>query len=498
MIRYYTSAVSLLVTAFAFGQTQHSAYTAVGKGVATTFLTDYQSLGVNNSALGWGTGYDDKTTTMGTSEFGFGITSPALDKERVDNAFKGIQNTIFDRDNESFDLDAQREAAAEYAEAGIAIDADYNWFGLSYQSEDFGGIAVAIRERYSWFSQLNEQTSDLVFRGKLSNYFDSLDIYMDGEISTIANSPDLSEDTLNAVIRGRSNDPSRLSEITDGSGIRMSWNREFNIGYGRRIVGEDSTFALYGGVGGRFIRSIAMFDFSSSDGELSLNSAISPFYEIDYGDVALDNPSSLLEKDGLLPQVTGNGYGVDLSLSAIIFKKLKLAAAVNNFGSITYDKNVYSVRDTSIQELSVSGLDDYDVTESMSQLLQNGGLFNLVGEESHTVSNPANIRFGGSIELGRMFNVGVDVIAPFSSDTPGSLENPVVSIGGDFKPTKWLHLSTGYFGGGIYSHNIPVGVNFVLSEGTYEFGIASRDALAFFIDDTNSVSAALGFARIRF
>jgi len=59
-------------------------------------------------------------------------------------------------------------------------------------------------------------------------------------------------------------------------------------------------------------------------------------------------------------------------------------------------------------------------------------------------------------------------------------------------------LSMGYLGGGIYKHNMPVGINFILGGGTYEFGISSRDALTFFLDDSNSISSAFGFARVRF
>jgi hypothetical protein len=38
----------------------------------------------------------------------------------------------------------------------------------------------------------------------------------------------------------------------------------------------------------------------------------------------------------------------------------------------------------------------------------------------------------------------------------------------------------------------------VLKGGAYEFGIASRDAVTFFKDNAPSISAAMGFARIRF
>lgn len=482
----------LLLAGSVFTQTQYSAYTAIGKGVATTFLNDYQSLGINSSALGWGPSYDGKSVTFGTQEFAFGMTSPNLDKDKLGNASQALLNTLRDRENADFDLDAQLEAAGDYAETGIAINADYNWFGASFYNEKFGGIAISARTTYNFFAQLNEQTSDIVFRGRLAGYFDSLTIAMNGDTSMIANATGLSQDTLNAVIRGTSSSPQTLSQLTDGTKINFSWNREFNFGYGRKIVG-DSTFTLYGGIGGRIIQSIGMFDFESSDGDLRAKSSLSPLFQVDYND-----PNALSSNQGLLPDVTGNGYGIDLSLSAMLLKKIRVAAAVNNIGAVTYNTNVYTVRDTLVTTVTMPGLDDYDATSSMQQLVQDGSIMSLIGQEEMVIQNPATFRMGGSIELGKMFNVGLDVIAPFNADAPGSLQNAVVSVGGDFKPVEWLHISAGYFGGGIYANNIPVGINFVLGGGTYEFGIASRDALSFFLRDGNSISMAFGFARFRF
>lgn len=486
------------ISTFSMAQTQHSAYTAIGKGVATTFLTDYQAIGINASALGWGTGYKGKSFTLGTTEFAFGMSSPDLDKERLGNASSAILNTIRGKENNDFDIDKQREAVADYAESGITVNADYNWFGASYQSEKFGGIGVAVREKYNWYSKLNEETTDIVFRGRLSSYFDSLTIAIGGDTSRIANSSNLSEDTLSAVIRGTVNDPLSLSEITEGSEIKFSWNREYNIGYGRKIFGEDSTFALYGGVGARYIQSVAMFDLESNQDGLSLQSAISPFYDIDYGNVGVSNPTSLSQNGGILPKAAGKGYGFDISASIILLKNIKIAAAVNNIGRITYNRNVYSVRDTIVGSMTLPGLADYDVTEAMTQLVQDGSILSLVAEEKHVVTNPATFRLGGSIEFFDKLDVGIDVVAPFNRNSPGSIQNAVVAVGGDFKPVKWLNLSAGYFGGGVYSHNIPVGVNFVLGDGAYEFGISSRDALSFFLEDSNSLSGAFGFARVRF
>ena len=63
-------------------QTQGISYTAVGKGVATTFVTDYHSLGVNTSALGWKNEYDKKFT-MGMTEFNLGMYSDSLNVDRL-------------------------------------------------------------------------------------------------------------------------------------------------------------------------------------------------------------------------------------------------------------------------------------------------------------------------------------------------------------------------------------------------------------------------------
>ena len=148
--------------------------------------------------------------------------------------------------------------------------------------------------------------------------------------------------------------------------------------------------------------------------------------------------------------------------------------------------------------MDIAGLANYDVTNSVYSLLEDGGVFNLVGEEKYTLRNAATYRLGASIQLGKRIHVGMDIVGPFNQDNPGSLTNPVISLGGEIRVLKWLHLSAGYLGGGIYKHNIPVGVNFVFGGGTYECGISSRDALTFFVDGSNSISAAFGFARVRF
>ncbi|MCH2228889.1 MAG: DUF5723 family protein [Crocinitomicaceae bacterium] len=489
----YYLLITLFFGSYAIGQTQGVAYTAAGKGVATTFLTDYHCLGVNSSALGWGTGYEGKKFTIGMTEFGVGLYSDSLNKDKLNKLYKTIRNDITGKDQDPANWQEQSDNAADYLQSGLSIDAHYNWFGFSFQTEKFGGIAFNIQEQYSWYSRLNEETTDIIFRGKLSSYLDQLTL-SDG--SVIANTDNISQDTLDMVVEGSFSVPIQLSSLTSGSKIRFSWNRHYNLGYGLKLFG-DSTFALYAGIGGRFIQSTALFNMSSDADGLLFYSSVSPSFDIDYGAIANTNPSTYTQT-GSIPKTVGNGYGLDFSVSAKLFNRLKVGLAVNNIGSVTYKRNVYRVSDTLITNIRLDGLQNYNITDALDQFLNDGGLINLVGEEEIVVKNAANIRLGASLDFGDMISVGADVVAPFNTDNPGGIQNAVYSVGGDFRPVKWLTLSAGYYGGGIYAHNIPVGINFILGNGTYEFGISSRDALSFFLQNSNSVSTAFGVARFRF
>jgi hypothetical protein len=489
------SALVLLLAAFpAISQTQGVAFSTVGKGVATPFVTDYHSLGINVSALGWGTGYEGKRFTVGSTEFNFGVFSEELDSDKLKSFTRALYRSAVSKDNDGFDYEAQKKAAAEYAEAGIGATFDFNWAGFAFQNEKFGGIAFNIRENYQYYSKLNRTTTDILFRGKLANIFDSLTLVFGNDTSTVANYQNMSPDSLRAVIEGKLGIPLSVSKITEGSRIKMVWNRSYNIGYGRKIFG-DSSFALYGGVGARLIQSMAMFDLESNNG-LRVSTSITPAFDIDYGNIG---GSNFIDYKGGIPPAVGNGYGLDFALSAMLFKKLRISAAVNNIGSVTYTKNSYTVRDSLIGAFNLNGIsNETDITQTVNQLLREGGILSLQGTEKIKVNNAADFRIGASFVPMNRLRLGIDVVAPFDKENPGSLQNAVVSVGGDFAPLKWLVLNAGYFGGGVYKSNVPLGITFVLRDGAYEFGFASRDALSFFTKNSHSVSLAMCIARFRF
>ena len=488
------AAISLLHSA-ANAQTQGIAYPTVGKGVATTFVTDYHSLGINSSTLGWGNKYS-KSITTGITESSFGMYSDSLNVDKLKSLWQAVRSDWRDETSDAT-WEEQRQNAIDYMNSGIAFDANFNWLGFSYQNEKFGGIAFSINESYNWYSQMNEDMTDLIFRGRLSSYFDSLTVVFGTDTSQIVNHATLSDDTLQNVIMGTLSAPLMLSQLTSGSSVKFTWNRYYNVGYGRKLFGNDSTFALYGGIGGRFIQSMAMFDMESDANTIKMFTSYNPNYEFDYGAIANFNPSDYTVQS-FIPKPVGSGYGVDLSVSTVLFGNIRVAAAVNNIGSVTYTRNVYTVQDTLVGQMSLAGLDNANLTNAAYSLLEDGGIVNLVGQEKYVVKNASNYRFGASMEIGEFTRFGFDVVGPFNPDNPGSLANPVISVGGDIRPLEWLYISAGYLGGGIYKHNIPLGINFVVGGGTYEFGISSRDALSFIVDGSNSISTAFGFVRFRF
>jgi hypothetical protein len=497
MKHFYALILSFFIVPFSFSQTQNIAFTAVGKGVATTFLTDYHCLGINSSMLGLGTGFQGKRFTMGSSEFGFGIYSDSLSVDKLRNLSKAVRSSITNKSLDSLDYQRQIEATAQYAQAGVAMFAEFNWMGFSFQNEKFGGIAFNIRENYQWYSKFNDKTTDLIFRGKLASLFDSVTVDFGGVQTTVAYDENMSQDSLDAVVSGKIAVPINLSAITKGSELRMVWNRSYNLGYGRKLFGKDSVFTVYGGIGGRIISSMAMFNMVSDDDGLVMYTSLTPSLNVNF-DPTIPGTNPLTSSSGLLPPSVGQGYGVDLSATVEIGKFLRMSAAVNNIGSVTYKRNVYRVADTLFGDFSLSGLSSEDITKTVNQMLQEGGLLKLEGQEKYVLANAADFRLGASLKFKEFAHFGIDFVAPFNKDNPGSIQNAVIAVGGEIRPAKWLALNVGYFGGGIYKSNIPCGITFILKNGGYEFGIASRDALTFFTKNSNCISGALGFARFRF
>jgi hypothetical protein len=483
-------ALSLLASVSSIAQNEFIAYPATGKGVSSTFVTDYHCLGINPANLGWQS--YEKSVTMGSSEFGLSIHSDSLAKQDLRDNIWGVARSG-SLDTLSYD---QKIYAMNSFASDFAFNWDYNMFGISYQNPKFGGIAFSLRSRATWASSFSTEFSSMLFQGSFSNYFDTLQYFDGTDTVNIANYENMRPDSAGNVLGGTASVPLNISDLVGDSYLRLSLNREYHIGYGRRLLNIDSVFSLYGGIGFKYIQGIAMMDLSTDEnGVLQMYSAFSPGFQIDYA-AGLNS----------LPQQTqtfwrssvGQGFGLDIGANITIFNKLHLAASVTNIGSMTYTGNVYEMVDTLVVSYTQDGLDDMNIANSVPEMLEESGLFTLRGLTEKKVSLPGTLRFGASIELGKFAHIGAEIVAPFN-DVPGSINGFAYGLGGDIKLAKGkVILMAGFTGGGGYDMQVPLGINFCFGGGAYEVGVASRDAVTFFSQNSPTISAAFGFARVRF
>lgn len=494
MKKFYISLFTLASTA-TFAQQENSSFTNTGRGCATTFATDYQTVGINPANLGWDWKYSDKKFALGFVETAASLHSDSLNKSDLRN----VINAAISGHSSDFTYDQKKRAGQNFAEGGFAVNVDVGTFGAALTTKKAGGFAFRINDHFQFFCQLGSTASNLLFQGKTSNIFDSLTITTaNGQSYNIHNHPNLPADTANMVSQGfSSNAPKLISQVLNNTHMTMMWTRDYNLSYGKKLFG-DSTFAMFAGIGAKYVQGLALLDIEDKNNHLSSYSSLSPAFNIQYGQAAADAHAVI--GSGFPPKTVGNGFGMDFGLNAIIANKLKLGVALINVGSITWKGNVYSLKDTFVVKTQNAGLNNYNILNQLGTAFgNNGSLFKLEGQKSIVTQLPGVFRAGASLMLHRKFEVGVDMIVPVVSyQVPGSFKDPVLSFGLDWMPVRWLKLQGGFVHGGNYGNQVPIGIIFVTGGGTYEAGIASRDAVIFFTHNGPTLSISTGFLRFRF
>ncbi len=491
----------LLSSLCVFSQQEFSSFCNTGHGGATTFATDYQATGINPSNLGWLPKYPDKKVTMGFMEFTGSVYSDSLRKDNLRNSMVDL----ITGNNTGMSYAAKIQAVNNFTQSGFTMNADFGSFGIAVNTKIAGGFAFRINDHFQWYSKLGSQAANLIFLGNTSSLFDQLTIQVgtgsSATTQTISNHPNLSADTAAMVVKGTSTSPLLMSKILEGSKMTLTWYRDYNLSYGRKIVGIDSVFAWYGGIGLKYIQGMAMVDITSQKdangvAHLSGFSSLSPAFGVNYG-AAVAQANQVIGS-GFPPKSVGSGFGFDFGTSIIIKGKLKIGASIINIGSINWTGNVYQMKDTLMVNLTTKGVESFNLFSQLKNMLGPNGMFKVTGNQTYHTQLPGMVRAGASILLGRKAEVGVDFIIPTNTTIPGSYTNPIIGLGGDFMPVKWLRLQGGFITGGNYPFQIPMGIIFVGNGGSYEAGIASRDAITFFTQHGPTISLSTGFIRMRF
>lgn len=492
--------VCTLVSYTSLGQGEGSVFNSTGRGVSTTFATDYQSLGINPANLGWDKEFKGKTVAIGFGETGFSFSSKLINNENI----KGVKSFPL-----SFDLDASKKyndfaSLSSDLQDGLTFDFDSRLFGVALTTERFGGFAFSITERYKMNVSLSKDFADIMTYGFGAQYFDTLLVQNGSSVYTIANTPSnfdsLQRDTASTILAGKASNAKTIPELLNGSTLSVSWIREFNFGYGRQLI-KNEKFGLYAGIGVKYLQGMAIFDLNSTPSDLSAFLSYSP----SFGDIA--NPGFLTSGSYKvsLPKASGSGFGVDLGVNVKAFKRVKIGFAVNDIGSITWKKNTYSaVTDSVLSTFRVGGLyaDSSSIQGGTGTASFDSVLNNLVriqsGNFERRVFLPSTMRLGASIQFGKILEIGGEMITPLNSN-PGSFKSALFSVGGDLKLGP-LRLSSGLVFQNQEVLRVPAGFVFAPLNGTYEMGISTRDIrslIKFKETEVPMISAAFGFLRFR-
>jgi len=458
--------LGLLATTPALAQSALSNFSATGRGgVVTTFATDYQALGINPANLGR-QGTSLVSFTIG--EVGAGVGSQSLSSSQ-------LRQLVFDRGNALSATERTALVANLNNANALNINADATAFALAFTlPPGLGGLAVSVHQRLSGHAAFNQNSADIVVNGQqaalVQQYYDA------------AGNP-----------RGGS-PPPLLSAALDGTELQLALTNEFNIGYGVEVFNVPGVFTLTAGAGYRYIQGVGVADVRASGGSLLAYSSLSPVFDINYGSLATSPTFNYKSGSGLQP--VGAGHGFDVGLAAEVGKTLRLGVALTDLGSMTWTGNVVTANDQALSFPQYAGLTDYDVIRQLVNQFGASGqtLFQYQAAQERRASLPTKLRLGGGVRLSEYFEAGLDVTVPLNQ-VAGNLPAPFIGAGLDYKPVRWVRLSSGVSGGAGYSVGVPLGLTFVTP--VWEAGLSTRSVLGYFSESNPYASVALGFLRFR-
>jgi hypothetical protein len=466
LLCWLPAAFGLLAAVPALAQNEISNFSATGRGgVANTFARDYQALGINPANLGR-QGTSLVSFTVG--EVGAGIGSQSLTRSQFRQLLLHPNAAL---------TAAERTAlvANLNSKNALNLNADATAFGLALTlPPGLGGLAVAVRQRLSGHVALNQNSADILVNGQqaalVQQYYDA------------AGNP-----------RGGGSPP-LLSVALEGTELQMALTNEFNVGYGVEVLDVPGVFTLTAGAGYRYIQGLGVADVRISGGSLAAYSSLSPVFDIDYGNLA--SSSSFNYRSGQDLQPVGRGHGFDLGLAAEIGKIVRLGVSVTDMGSMTWSGNVVTANDQALVFPPYAGLTDHNVVQNIVNQFgdQRQALFTYQAAQERRASLPTKLRVGGGVRISELLEAGLDVTVPLNQ-VAGNLPAPFIGAGLDYKPRRWLRLSTGVSGGAGYGVSVPLGLTFVTP--VWEAGFSTRSVAGYFTENNPYASVALGFLRFR-
>lgn len=478
-------------------------YSVMGKGgMGTTFATDFHAIGINPANLGFRKSFRDPKLVIGLMEGGVSVLAEALNRNQ-------LFNTIFNPTKYNFTYEEKQAVANSFADKNFNADISFMWLGVSYSNDKLGGFAFSIRDRILFSALFNQTASEIAFMGFNAPYFPII-LLSNGKTIVKSQNPNLTSDQREQAYRGtfsNEDEAQNYSAILKGSRFSMSWVREYNLSYGKKIV-DLYNFSMHIGAGVRYVQGKGVIDLAAEDNKLTSSIiSLSPTFGLDFGtDPKIvqsptfsppDPSASFLEKFAFAKSV-GSGFGFDLGINMVIKRNLYIGAAINNIGSINWDGNVYDLTDGKLVSLEGTGFNTYNILTNAQSALQFAGdlsPFKWEGVKAQVRPLPSTFRFGASYEYFRTFHLGFDIIMPLNN-VSGNLKDPLYIVGGDWQINRLIKISSGVnYGGNSGKHvNIPAGITFSNNRRSLEVGLATLDfqSLVLSLGRSSTISIAAG------
>ena len=469
IFRFLPLVALLALPAAVRAQNELSNFTATGRGgVINTFAQDYQAIGINPANLGRP---GEATVAFTIGEGGVGLASRTLSKTL-------LKHILFDGGQSIGSAEKAALVKGFEGENALNFNFDATTLGLAISLPNgLGGLAFSNRQRVGAHLALNHNAADVIVNGR-----DAASIQQYYPTDPVTGRP-----------TGNGLPPPLLSTFLDGTSIQLAWTSEYNVSYGVRVL-DKVGFKLSAGAGYRYIQGIGIADIQVAGGNLMAYTALSPIFKVNYGQLA-SNPQFNFESGGGLHPV-GHGNGYDLGLAAEIGKVLRVGASVTDLGTMSWTGNVVVAADQKLQATTSTGIQTYNVLKELANQFDTNktNLFTYEATKERTAALPAKLRLGAGVRISSLFEVGIDFTAPLNK-VAGNLTSPFMGLGVDFKPARWLRLSSGVSSGAGYGTSLPLGVTVVSP--VWEAGISSRDVTGYFNEKSPYYSVALGFLRFK-
>lgn len=373
-------------------------------GSLTATAYNWQAIGVNPANLGWEENSKSSFTILDAGANGqsagmsLGALSSALGSSSLVTRANSWQQILG-------------------APNGMNVNADVNWFALSFRVPTIpGAFAVNMRDEVVGNGFLDINASQALIHSDDGEYNDA---------------------TIMSFLNGTTLTYQHYREINFDYGVGL-----FNNGDDANDISKCFSFTsptsgknginLYAGVGFKYIFGVADINGGVADNGL---------------DALYDMNSHYPNIPGGFFNTPGHGYALDLGLGAK-YKHWKFGLSVTDIGSIRWTHASVVNGDTNMAPVR-NGND-------LISELKTGTLAGTQAAGDYTTSLPTDVRLGASYKWSNKLTFSSDLIAPLNK-LPGELQGPYFAVGAQWKTTKVVTLTTGIATAQYYGWGIPLG-----------------------------------------